>query len=184
MIRIEQLDAGYGTASVFHDLSLILPDPGITAVMGPSGCGKTTLLKLLAGLVRPSKGFIRGTEGKKVSMVFQEDRLLPHGTLLENVSAVCSLEEAKHWIREMELQEHCDDYPAELSGGMKRRAALARALSFNGDLLLMDEPYRGLDAALKARVIEKIRKAAPLIVMTTHDESEARAMEADRILRL
>jgi NitT/TauT family transport system ATP-binding protein len=184
MIRIEDIYAGYGEKSVFNGLCLTLPENGTAAVMGPSGCGKTTLLKILAGLIKPARGFIYGVEGSKVSMVFQEDRLLPRSTLFENVAAAGSADNAKRWLREMELEEHFSDYPAELSGGMKRRAALARALCFNGDILLMDEPFKGMDDALKERIISRIQKAAPLIIMATHDESDARAMGADTIIRL
>jgi ABC-type nitrate/sulfonate/bicarbonate transport system ATPase subunit len=184
MIRLEGICAGYGGNPIFNGLSLMIPDKGIAAVMGPSGCGKTTLLKLLAGLIKPSEGFIYGIKESKISMVFQEDRLLPEFTLFENVAAAGSARDAEKRLCEMELQDHFNDRPAELSGGMRRRAALARALCFNGDILLMDEPFKGMDDALKERIIGRIQKAAPLIIMATHDESDARAMRADTIIRL
>ena len=174
-VIIENLVKSYGDKQVLNGLSLILPEQGIFALLGPSGRGKTTLLRLLAGLETPDGGKIQGLENKKISMVFQSDRLLPGLTALENVAAVSSPAGAKLWLGRMELAGAENKKPAELSGGMKRRVALARALAFGGDILLLDEPLKGLDSELKTRIFPYIKTFAEnaLVVWVTHDAAEA-----------
>ena len=178
--------AGYGPEKpVLTDFSLTLPEAGTVAVMGPSGRGKTTLLRVLSEQLKPTAGKISGMEGKGVSMVFQEDRLLPWRTAIENVISVlpgkdrgADRELALLWLNQMELSDAVDELPGALSGGMRRRVALARACAYGGDILLLDEPFKGLDAALKERVANAIKKAAPLILMVSHDREEAALMDA------
>lgn len=186
MIALKNIRAGYGDKIVFQNLNITLPERGVLAILGPSGSGKTTLLRLLAGLLQPLSGEITGLAGLRVSMVFQEDRLLPWRTALENVLFSLPREmqgreaAARGWLEKMELAEAADVYPTALSGGMQRRVALARACAYGGDLLLMDEPFKGLDEALRARVAEDIKQAAPLLVMLTHDHEDADMMGAER----
>jgi len=185
MIILDRVTCGYGNVLPIRDLSVTLPDQGVVAVFGPSGSGKSTLIKLLAGLISPAKGEVSGLEAKKRAVVFQEDRLLPWYTALRNVALVCrDTDLAASVLGRMELAQYLDVYPDALSGGMQRRAAIARALAFGGDMLLLDEPFQGLDAELKARVIERIRGAFPLIVIATHQRQEAEALGLTQTIEL
>lgn len=181
MIRFDHVTAGYDGHTIFTDLNLEFPQQQCIALMGPSGMGKTTILRLIAGLMKPEKGKIEGETGK-ISFLFQEDRLLPWETALKNVSLCSDPATASRLLKQMEI-ENVHQYPGEMSGGMQRRVAIARALAFGGDLLLMDEPFKGLDEELKKRVAEVICACAPRIIMTTHDVQEAALMHA-QILRL
>ncbi|MBE5784533.1 MAG: ABC transporter ATP-binding protein [Clostridiales bacterium] len=175
MIRLENITCSYGEKTPVKDLTLTLPDTGVVGIFGPSGRGKTTLLRLLSGRIEPKAGEISGLTDKRVSVVFQEDRLLPWRTALENVAIVKDSSEvqAKELLASMELVAETDKLPRELSGGMQRRVALARALNFGGDILLLDEPFKGLDEALRLRIIERVKGSFPLIVIATHDRAEA-----------
>ncbi len=156
--------------------------------MGPSGCGKTTLLRVSLGLQRPdagtaANGFLRP------AAVFQEPRLLPWRTALENVALVHSdradaRSDARVWLERLELGEAAELYPAELSGGMQQRVSLARALASSPDLLVLDEPFKGMDEALRRRVTAIVSQALPgtAILLATHSEEEAEALGC-RILR-
>ena len=178
MIELKDLTVAYGDKPVLRGLDATLPDDGCVAVRGASGAGKTTLLRVLAGLVAPAAGSISGLSQRRVSMVFQEDRLLPWRTALENVALVRdgSSGEAMRLLDAMELSAEAGKLPVALSGGMQRRVALARALNFGGDMLLLDEPFKGLDEALRARVIAAVRGRFPLTVIATHDRAEAEAL--------
>lgn len=184
-IRLSHIDAGYPGKPVLVDYSLELPDTGVFALSGPSGIGKTTLLRLLASLHKQTAGQIHGLAGKQVSMVFQEDRLLPWRTVLENTVLPLAGEQAhlqaREWLAHMELHDWLHAYPGALSGGMQRRVAIARACAYGGDLLLLDEPFTGMDDALKARIAPFIKKAAPLIVMISHEQADTALMDAVRI---
>ena len=178
----EHLTAGYPGKIIFQDVSFSLPDTGAIALMGPSGVGKTTLLRLIGGLLQPISGKIEGIRGKKVSFLFQEDRLLPWATAEKNVALSSDAEKAKYWLSQMEI-ENPSLYPQEMSGGMQRRAALARALAFGGDILILDEPFKGLDEALRERIAARIRDQFPLTILSIHDPREAELMGAE-IFRL
>ena len=182
MIRLTNVTAGYPGKTVLRNLSLSLPETGAVALMAPSGYGKTTLLRVLAGLLKPESGTISGLENKKIAFLFQEDRLLPWLTAEKNVSIVSDAEKAHFWLQAMEI-DNPGQYPHEMSGGMQRRAALARALAFGGDILLLDEPFKGLDEALRERIVARIRDQFPLTVLSVHDQQEAALMSA-QILRL
>ena len=186
MILAEKLTAGYPGKPVLKDCSLHVLPGEKCALMGPSGCGKTTLLKLLLGLMKPLSGRseIRG----KAACVFQEPRLLPWRTAAENVNVVLAdkgetLPEARAWLEKLGLGEAAGLYPDELSGGMKQRTAIARALAYGGEALLLDEPLKGLDQALKQRTAELILENSrdKAILLVTHDREEA-ALLADRVL--
>lgn len=175
MIEFKNLTCAYGEKTPIRNLTLTLPDTGVIGVFGASGAGKTTLLRLLAGRLAPASGTVTGLTGKRVSMVFQEDRLLPWQTALENVALVRdgSEAEARELLAALSLQAEAEQRPAALSGGMQRRVALARALNFGGDVLLLDEPFKGLDAALCTKAAAVVRGRFPLTVIATHDRAEA-----------
>ncbi|MBR6186747.1 MAG: ATP-binding cassette domain-containing protein [Clostridia bacterium] len=182
MIRLSHVYAGYPEKDVLRDVSIPFPERGAVALMAPSGFGKTTLLKVLAGLLPIQKGEISGLENKKIAFLFQEDRLLPWLTAEKNVEIVSGKDKAAHWLKEMEIEDAAR-LPHDMSGGMRRRVALARALSYEGEVLLLDEPFKGLDEALRERIAARVKNAAPLTVLSVHDPVEAALMDAS-IIRL
>lgn len=188
MITIDSLRFAYGGKQVFDGLSLSLGR--ITCITGPSGCGKTTLLRLIAGLVKPQGGTITGVPNR-VSMVFQEDRLLPWRTALENIADVLMPDEADAamgWLRLVELSDLRDSYPDSMSGGQKRRIALARALAYcgkgtGGGLLILDEPFKGFDPELTYRMAALILAQNIPIIAALHAPEEIERLGGD-IIRL
>lgn len=188
-IIFDQVDFAYDTVQVLRQVFLTLPEEGVLCLSGPSGCGKTTLLRLLAGLERPCGGRILGLAGKRPSMVFQENRLLPWMTVTDNLLSVFShprepeRQAAGQLLEAIGLAESAEEYPASLSGGMKRRVAIARAMLYGGDILLLDEPFTGLDPALRQHIISMLleRYRGKLIVLVTHLSEEAALMGARTI---
>lgn len=148
---------------------------GWAALLGKSGVGKTTLLRLLAGLDQPDEGKIEGAEQFRISYQFQEDRLLPWLNCWENVALVSGEERAKFLLGEIGLAKDWDKKPSELSGGMQRRVALVRALAYGGDLLLLDEPCKGMDKELRNDVYALIQRecTGQDMLLVTHEEEEA-----------
>ena len=184
MIELNRVSMAYGDKQVLRDLSLRFESGLHYAILGPSGRGKTTLLRLIAGLERPQSGKVLVAAGAKIAYCFQEDRLLPWKTVLENVALAAPSEvEARRWLDRVGLGAECDAYPASLSGGMKRRAALARALAFDAPVLLMDEPFRALDSDTHAAMLALVREAAKdkLLILVTHDEADAEGMQIIRL---
>ena len=184
---LEGVRFAYEGKLVVDDFTLALPERGGVCLFGPSGCGKTTALRLLAGLERPDAGRVVGMEGKRVAMMFQEDRLLPWYTLRENLllgmGKRADVEkngegDALAWLDAVGLAGEAGRRPGELSGGMRRRAALARALARGGDVLMLDEPLKELDDANRQRLVGLIREQArgKLLVLVTHDREVAEAL--------
>jgi len=173
MIVLDNVSLARGGKTILQNMTNVLPDHGVIAVLGPSGSGKTTLLMLFAGLLSPAAGIFTGMEGKRVSVVFQEDRLLPWLDAKENVALADGVRGVDKCLEMTELADSARKHPRELSGGMQRRVAIARALRFGGEVLVLDEPFKGLDAELKARIAGRLSSAFPLIVIATHDEAEA-----------
>ena len=148
MIQVENVTLRYGQRTVLDRFSLVLPETGITILRGPSGCGKTTLLRLLAGLEQPAEGSISGVAPGETAFLFQEDRLFPWRTARQQLTDVLPRQrrgEWQKWLSLTELEGEGERYPAQLSGGMARRLALARCLALGGRLYLMDEPFSGVD---------------------------------------
>jgi ABC-type multidrug transport system ATPase subunit len=175
----------YGDQVVLDGLDLDLPDGAATAVMGPNGSGKTTLGRLLLGLEAPDVGDVLGLEGRRRAAVFQEDRLCEHLDAVANVRLVlrrgAPASTAVTELRALGLDEASLHKPVRaLSGGQRRRVAIARALLADADLLVLDEPFTGLDATARARVIPDVvrRCAGRTVLLVTHDPEEAAAFGA------
>ena len=182
-VECKDLTKKFDGKMVLDHWTASIPDSGITVMMGPSGVGKTTLIRLLAGLDKADSGEITGLNGKKLSVVFQEDRLFPQLSVVENMEVAGS--GAEQWLGRLGLAEAAGLYPKELSGGMKRRVSIGRALCRDGDVFLLDEPFQGLDDSTKSDVMDIFRqiKAKKTILLVTHDQREADYL-ADHILRL
>lgn len=159
--------------TVLQNLSYTFETGRITAITGVSGIGKTTILNLAAGLLRASEGSVINTFAK-TAYVFQESRLLPWKTALENVTCVCGDEAKARKYLDMLLPGESDKYPDELSGGMQQRVAIARAMAYEADLVLLDEAFKGLDEKTKSEVIEILKEhlKGRTAIMITHDKSE------------
>lgn len=175
MLRIENLMVSYKKNLIIENLSYTFEDGIKYAIMGASGIGKTTLLRVIAGIKKPNGGSIISSYNRP-AYVFQEPRLFPWLTALENVTLVCKdTDKAKDLLSELIPEDGiCEKYPNELSGGMKQRVAIARALAYDGDIILMDEPFKGLDAELKnavrAFVFERLKTKT--VILVTHDEDD------------
>jgi NitT/TauT family transport system ATP-binding protein len=184
------LAASGGRLQVLGELAFSLRTGEVAALVGPSGCGKTTLLRIIAGLERDFEGEVTLPAHGTLGMVFQEPRLLPWRTVEQNVRLAAPRATDANvdaLFRTLGLVAHRDHYPGELSLGLARRVALARAFAVEPDLLLLDEPFVSLDDALAARLREELaglvnsRHVTTLLV--THDVDEAIAL-ADRLLLL
>ena len=188
-IKITGLEKSFGENHVLRDLNVELKDGGIYCLMGPSGMGKTTLLRILLGLERADAGTITGIDPDRTTAMFQEDRLCPVLTPVENVALICKKKADRRAVRkslERILPATCMDQPAsELSGGMKRRVALARALYEPGKLVILDEPFTGLDRETKQEVIDYLleQQNGRILLVATHGEVDAALLGAE-IIRL
>ena len=169
--------AEYDQKEVLSDFSLQIKQGQITALLGPSGSGKTTVLRLFAGLLKPKSGHVVRPE--KCAVVFQEDRLLPYATLRENWALVTS---DQQWMEKtaalLGLGDWMDQLISTFSGGMKRRAALGRALCFPSDVFLLDEPLTGIDPVQKQQLLQVLQTAftGKTVLWITHDAREALAI--------
>lgn len=185
MITFDNVSFSYGKTPLVNNLCFALPQKGVVGFSGPSGCGKTTLLRLIAHLEKPTSGKILSPAELRLSMVFQEHRLLPWLTAEENVRLVCESdpERATKALEAVELTDAAHQYPDELSGGMQRRVALARALAYDGDVLILDEPFNGLDDSLRDRIVSRILRQFEnkLILLVTHSAEEFRLFNCEPI---
>lgn len=172
-IMIQHLTKSFGAHTVLKDFSATLSLNGVTVLRGVSGAGKTTLFRLLLGLEMPDEGTITGMERRKPAVVFQEDRLLPWATALENVSLVSDNARAEEALSRLGLCDNLCQLPRELSGGMQRRVAIARALAYQGDILFLDEPFTGLDEENKQIAAAALLDVKVPIIVITHDDAEA-----------
>ena len=172
---LEQVTKGFGDHVVLQEFSARFPGGQCTCIMGPSGCGKTTLLRLILGLEQPDSGRILG-QTFPMAAVFQENRLFEDFSALSNVTAVCPRErrsEAAQHLTALGLGESLHAPVRTLSGGMKRRVAVARAVLAPGEILILDEPFTGLDRDTKGRTL----------LLVTHDPAERDAL-AQHVLNM
>lgn len=181
-IEIRNLCKSFGTRRVLTDFSARLPEQGVVEISGRSGAGKTTLLRILMGLETADSGTISGLSGRRLGAVFQEDRLLPHRSAVDNVRFVCGAPEEQilSHLSQVGLADQARERVSRYSGGMKRRVAIVRAVMYPCDLLLLDEPFKGMDEETRDQVAAYIRRegAGRLILLVSHDRDEARALGA------
>lgn len=178
-IQINNLTKKYGDKVVFENYTNTFDFNGILLLKGVSGLGKTTLMRMIAGLENADKGEI-ATNAKSIAFMFQEDRLIPFVSVLKNLTAVCSEEKALNYLKLMGLENEKDNSPLSLSGGMRRRVALARALCFQSDLVILDEPFKGLDEELKSNICEIIKEESKKrdFIIISHDSQDAELLNA------
>jgi NitT/TauT family transport system ATP-binding protein len=182
--------ASGGRVQVLEEVAFTIARGEVVAVVGPSGCGKTTLLRIIAGLDRDFRGQVAFTAKVTLAMVFQEPRLLAWRTVEQNVRLAAphtNSPELDALFATLELSEHRNHYPGELSLGLARRVALARAFAVRPDVLLLDEPFVSLDEELAVRLREELPQLVNLqslmTLLVTHNLDEAIGL-ADRILFL
>ncbi len=184
---LHHISKRFGEKTALDDLSHRFPAGRCTCIMGPSGCGKTTLLRIVLGLERPDGGTVEGRPDR-IAAVFQEDRLFEGFSALSNVAAVCPRPDRAAIAAQLTALGLGDSLTAPvrtLSGGMKRRVAIARAVLAPGPLLVLDEPFTGLDRATKARVLDWVRDRTQdrTVLLVTHDPAERDAL-AQEVLEL
>ena len=160
----------------------VFPEGKTTCIRGRSGCGKTTLIRLLLGLDIPDKGKIEGISDRKISAVFQEDRLCENLSAASNIRLVCTKTISDRELEEAYKAVALQKPVRELSGGMRRRVSILRALLADSDCVIMDEPLRGLDEKTRAKTIDYILKKTEgkTLIFVTHEEKEAVWLKADR----
>jgi NitT/TauT family transport system ATP-binding protein len=191
-VSVRNVSKTYGDVEALKDLSLDFPRGQLTSLLGPSGCGKTTLLKIIAGLLVPNSGEIE-VNGKSVTgpgpdraFVFQDFALLPWASVLRNVAFGLELRRvgraeregiAQHYIDDVGLSGFENSYPHELSGGMRQRVGLARALSVDAQVLLMDEPFSAVDEQTRRKfqedLLSLVQNHSKTFIFVTHSIEES-----------
>lgn len=174
-----------GQKNILKDFSLDITPGAITCLLGSSGCGKTTLLNIMGGLRQPAQGEMIGFNEEKIAYIFQETRILPWKTVIDNVvfplldklPADEARTRAGLYLSNLGLKNELDLYPAQLSGGMKQRVAIARAFAYPSTLILMDEAFQGLDSILKNNILNSFLETwqdnQRTVIFVTHDIDEA-----------
>ncbi len=192
-LLLERVSCAFGPVEVIHDVSLEVEHSEFVALVGPSGCGKTTLLNLLSGFVQPTAGVV--LRSGRMRMVFQQGGLFPWLTAAQNINLglrhIADRRERERQLRELlaliRLENFGGHYPHQLSGGMRQRVEIARALAGDSDVLLMDEPFSSLDYLTRLRMrqelVRLLAQRPRTVVFVTHDIEEA-AQLADRVLVL
>jgi len=191
-VSTRNISKNYGDVEALRDLSLEFPKGQLTSLLGPSGCGKTTLLKIIAGLLEPTSGEVEVNgqmvtgPGKDRAFVFQDFALLPWASVIRNVAfglemrGVAKSERediAKRYVDQVGLSGFENAYPHELSGGMRQRVGLARALSVDAEVLLMDEPFSAVDEQTRRKFQEDllalVENENKTFIFVTHSIEEA-----------
>ncbi|WP_366653804.1 ABC transporter ATP-binding protein [Fodinicurvata sp. EGI_FJ10296] len=203
IIEVRGISKTFGPDVIaLQDIDLTFGAGELTSLLGPSGCGKTTLLKIVAGLLEPNRGqvFVKGQPvagpGPDRAFVFQDFALMPWATVLRNAAFGLELrgvakrereEKARHYVAEVGLSGFEDKYPHELSGGMRQRVGLARALAVDADVLLMDEPFSAVDEQTRRKFQEDLLRLRQVenktFLFVTHSIEEA-VYVSDRIVLL
>jgi NitT/TauT family transport system ATP-binding protein len=186
-IELIKVSKQFGEKQVIKDFDAVFHDRQISCLMGASGIGKTTLINILMGLVKPDSGEIRGLRGRKIAAVFQEDRLIEHWDAVKNILLVCdkrvTAHEAEQELYKVGLEDFLYKPVSKLSGGMRQRVAIVRALLAQSDLVIMDEPFKGLDDILKKKVIEYVKQKTKgkTVIIVTHDKEDLLLLQGNLI---
>ncbi len=185
MVKIENLTFSFGDNQILTDFSCHIKRGERVCLKGASGRGKTTLLRIIMGLQKDYSGTVETEKNSRIAVTFQDDILLPWYTAKENIALVSSDAQAEKWLGLFGLSDSADLPPSKLSGGMKRRVALARACSVKPDILILDEAFKGLDTDLKEKIIALLISefADKTVIFTSHDETETDAL-ATRVIHL
>lgn len=186
LIVITNLAKSFDDKKVLDNINLSICKSERAALIGPSGSGKTTLLRIISGLEIPSQGTVQ-IHTRNIGYVFQEPRLIPWRTVEQNLLFVNPDAELEDILAKLRLKDFKNHYPHQLSGGMKQRVNLARALITNPDLLILDEPFSSLDLPIKLEIINDVllqwQERKFTMILVTHDLKEALLL-ADRIIIL
>ncbi|GAA5337435.1 MULTISPECIES: ABC transporter ATP-binding protein [Thermus] len=197
MLEVQGISLGYGSTLVLEGVDLRVEAGEFVSLVGPSGSGKSTLLRTIAGLLTPQKGSIRrGCTQEEIGFLFQEDALLPWRTARDNVALGLRIrgwpkeqawKEAEAWLERLGLEGLGNRFPHQLSGGQRKRVALAQVLVLKPRLLLMDEPFASLDAILRTQVTQDllalVEEEGITVLLVTHDLEEALSL-SDRVYLL
>ena len=182
LLEVSGISKRFDSTEVLKDISLELEKGEAIAIIGSSGSGKTTLLRLIAGQLAPDQGSVTVSHGR-ISYMYQEPRLLPWLTAEENVNLVLSdkpetMGTARQWLAAVGLADAMKKHPAELSGGMRQRVSLARALAYDGDLFLLDEPLSSLDEAMAAELLDLLKQytQGKSMIFVTHSPEQAKVL--------
>ncbi|PNE22558.1 ABC transporter [Mesotoga sp. Brook.08.YT.4.2.5.1] len=184
-LRIRDLHKQFDGEKIIDGFSYSIDGDFFLTILGSSGCGKTTLLRIVGGILKPDSGTVE-LDSKRLGFVFQDDRLIPWLTAAQNISIVSPGCDPVEFLSFVGLKKHKSKYPSQLSGGMRRRVNIARALAFNPDIILLDEPFSSLDVVIKDRLMEDIQKIwmrrGISVIMVTHDPAEAARLSTDIII--
>lgn len=170
----EKISKKYKNKEIIKDLTINIPENKKICLFGKSGSGKTTLINILCGIEKTDKGKINFDSNKKrISVGFQEPRLLPWFTTEKNLSLVSP--KYKYYMEKLGLLEFKDNYPRELSGGTQQKVSIARSLSVDFDILILDEPFKGIDIVAKYKIIKFMLEETKdkTVILITHDIEEA-----------
>lgn len=184
MLNMNNVSFSYNNLKILDSFSTDISKNRVTVILGPSGCGKTTLLNLISGLIKPNSGAITNQFSQSISYIFQEPRLMSWKTVEQNILFVLDSLDPKerilrctHYLDVLEMTDFRNYYPHQLSGGMKQRCSIARAFAYPSDLMLLDEPFKGLDISLKFNLIKLFNKISKTdhrtSIFVTHDIQEA-----------
>jgi NitT/TauT family transport system ATP-binding protein len=187
MLRVRGLTVGYGGEPVLDGIDLDLESGQFASLIGPSGSGKTSILRVVTNLLQPEHGSIELDVNKReIGFLFQDDALLPWRTVRQNVTLGLRIRgaasgdadtQAEHWLTRLGLEGFGDRYPGQLSGGQRKRVAIAQVLALRPKLLLMDEPFASLDAIVRTRITQElldwVEREHLTVLLVTHDLEEA-----------
>lgn len=190
MLALRNISKSFDGQAVLRNISFDFPERAVTALRGPSGCGKTTLVNIILGLLAPDAGEVLLPAGARMAAVFQEDRLIEHFSAARNVRLTAPATVTDGQIHDalaaLGLEDEGDKRVSQFSGGMRRRVAVARAALYRPQILLLDEPFKGLDEDMRACTASFLCRACAeaTVVLVTHDADEAALMGAAAELRL